>query len=49
MAKVFPLSYVVSFYYPVPGSNKKVRYTTEDRDVISHDPTIVVSQDPIDG
>ncbi|MEP7009578.1 MAG: hypothetical protein ABJC13_04580 [Acidobacteriota bacterium] len=49
MAKVFPLSYVVSFYYPAPGSNKKVRYTTKDRGVISHDPTIVVSQDPIDG
>ncbi len=48
-AKVFPLSYVVSFYYSPPGSNQKVLYTTQDRDVISHDPTIVVSQDPIDG
>ena len=50
MAKAFPLSYVVSFYYPAPGSpNERKLYTSEDRGVISHDPTIVVSQDPIDG
>ncbi len=49
MAKAFPLSYVVSFYYPPAGdSNERKLYTSEDRHVISHDPTIVVSQDPIE-
>lgn len=49
MAKAFPLSYVVSFYYPPAGNpNDRKLYTSEDRSVISHDPTIVVSQDPVE-
>lgn len=49
MPKVSPLSYVVSFYYPMAdSSNERKLYTSEDRGVISHDPTIVVSQDPIE-
>lgn len=48
MAKASPLSYVVSFYYPAGASNGGKLYTSQDRDVIRHDPTIVVSQDPVE-
>ncbi|HEV7667047.1 MAG TPA: hypothetical protein VGS22_00860 [Thermoanaerobaculia bacterium] len=50
-AMAFPLAYLVSFFYPmtVGGQNDvPVLFTSEDRDLISHDPTIVVSQDPIE-
>ena len=48
MAKASPLSYVVSFYYPGGGDANGKLYTSADRGVISHDPTIVVSQDPVE-
>lgn len=51
-AKAFPLSYVVSFLYPTVSSQGNspppILYTSQDRHVISHDPTIVVSQDPVE-
>jgi hypothetical protein len=49
--KAFPLAYLVSFLYPMTVGGKNgvpVLFTSKDRDLISHDPTIVVSQDPVE-
>ncbi|HXU34250.1 MAG TPA: hypothetical protein VN851_27065 [Thermoanaerobaculia bacterium] len=48
-SKAFPLFYLVSFLYPTPGNpNGPTLYTSQNRNVIRHDPTIVVSQDPVE-
>lgn len=48
-SKAFPLFYIVSFLYPDGGAgNSPMLYTSENRHVIRHDPTIVVSQDPVE-
>ncbi len=47
VSKAYPFFYVVRFRYPQPGQgNDLTVFTSEDRAVIDHDPTIVVSQDP---
>lgn len=52
LSKAFPLFYVVSFFYPGPtaagATATPVLYTSQNRGVIRHDPTIVVSQDPVE-
>jgi hypothetical protein len=45
-AKATPLSYLIRFYYGLPVEPNL--FTSQDRRVIGHDPTIVVSQDPVE-
>ncbi|MDX1998750.1 MAG: hypothetical protein SF066_13620 [Thermoanaerobaculia bacterium] len=48
-SKAFPLFYIVSFHYPAGGAgNAPALFTSKNRHVIRHDPTIVVSQDPVE-
>ncbi|HXU45661.1 MAG TPA: hypothetical protein VN783_09050 [Thermoanaerobaculia bacterium] len=47
--KVFAIPYGIGFLYPTPGNPNPVLYTSENRNVIRQDPTIVVSQDPVEG
>jgi hypothetical protein len=48
-SKAFPLFYIVSFLYSAGGAgNSPVLYSSRNRHVIHHDPTIVVSQDPVE-
>ncbi len=44
--KVYALSYVIKFNYG--PANNRASFSSENRKVIDHDPTIVVSKDPIE-
>lgn len=46
--KAFPFSYEVRFYYPATKQKRKHVFSSTDRELIRHDPTIVVSQDPVE-